>query len=427
MEDEDPLWRVDDGMAPAICQVKSNFSLGISRHRRKMLAATGVAALVACAMLSVRASPGGQAMPTSRRGQGHERQIPTPQQKRIMIGSPQVPDGLPAPPQPEVMFIGHPSYHCVYPMASVCPAHELFWNAEVHEVVTENLMQVGRGLLVHADRDMVRSTVAAGFRNISLQISRRSPELAKAIFKLELNEEQKNLVVTYLRLMSIPDVQSIGFEVALAIRRSLTTDRMQVRQKIEEMLRSNLDEVKRLRDEHVSEQLLTLWGSEHQWEMTLDPENIRVMEAFHGGRFFGSMNASFYVTTQRGGVKKLPHEEKAYGAWGGILEEGRALLNIIRIIAHSSGSGEFKVPAWAASLGDNMDVQDLGRELLSCELYESDGMDNFMKALFCPLKYGVQGIDALRAVDQMLRHGEQATPAGGHPTRLGGLSETAVS
>jgi len=373
-------------------------ALGLVTIKRKMLVVAGVLTLVACITVP-------RLMSHSPRQSGPaEESLRPPWQKSIVIGSRHVPKGLRPAPKPKIMFVGHPSYHCVYPMAEDCPARELFWNAEVHEVVTENLMQVGCGLLVHADRDLVRNTVAAGFRNISLNVMRHAPTIADIMFRLRISEAEKNLVLTSLRLISLPEVQRIGFKVALAIRRSLSHDRDTIQHKIEQMLQASLDEITNLVHELVSPPLLKLWGpghARHQWDMTLENENIHVMTTFSGGKFYGSMNASFYAAAHGGAPGYLPREEKAYGAWGGILEEGRALLDVIRLIVRSSGNGNLAVPGWAASLADNVDMQDLGRELLSCELHEKDGMDNFMKAIFCPLKYGTQGIDALRAVAQM--------------------------
>jgi len=371
-------------------------ALGLVTVKRKVLAVAIVLALLTCVTVS---RLGSQSRPA-------QESLRPPRQKSIVIGSRHVPKGLQPAPKPKIMFVGHPSYHCVYPMAEDCPARELFWNAEVHEVVTENLMQVGRGLLVHADRDLVRNTVAAGFRNISLNVMTHAPKIADQMFRLRISEAEKNLVLTSLRLISLPEVQRIGFEVALVIHKSKTRDRATIQQKVEEMLKANLDEFTFLVQELVSRPLLTLWGpghARHQWDMTLESENIQVMTNLHGGKFYGSMNASNYAAEYGGAPGYLPPEEKSYGAWGGILEEGRALLDVIRLIVRSSGNGNLEVPSWAASLADNVDMPDLGRELLSCELHPEDGMDNFMKAIFCPLKYGTQGIDALRAVAQMRR------------------------
>jgi len=357
------------------------------------LVAAGVATLVSGVLITVGGPWLGHAPPEK---------LLAPQQKSIVIGSKEVPGALLLPPQPELVTVGHPAYHCRYGMSPSCPARELFSSSELHEVATENLMQVGHGILVHADRDRVRATVAAGFRNLSRQLDTRAPAAAATLAGLELSEPQKNAVLSSMRLMSIPEVQRIGFEVALAIRRSLSVEREVIQRQIEDMLKSNLGELERVRDEMVPESVLEFWQAGPQWEMSLAVENVLVMEAFHGGKFFGSMNASFYADSLPTTPKRLPAEEKVYGAWGGVVEEGRALLEALRLIARSSGV-KLDVPPAATSLRRNIDLEDLGSELLSCELHEGKGMNNLMKAFFCPLKYGTQGMDALRAVDQMLR------------------------
>jgi len=327
--------------------------------------------------------------------------------KSAVIGSKEVPKDLSNAPEPEHFMIGHPSYHCTYATAERCPASELFFSSEVHEVVTENLMQVGRGIFSHADRDLVRETVTACFHNVSKQIQEHAEASMQALQHIELDEKEKNSVLTWIRLMSVPQVQSIGYEVALAMRRSLTSDPEVVRAAVEEVLSTNLENVKELRDELIAPRMLDYWGPEQQWELTLDPENLAVIQAFRHGEFYGSLDADFYSKNVSGLVKKLPAKEKAYGVWGGVLEQGRALIDVIRLLARHQEI-ELLVPAQATSLDVNVDVEDLGSELLSCELQPKDGMNNLMKALFCPLKYGSQGLDALRAVHHM--EGAAAAP-----------------
>merc|ERR1719323_2864032 len=77
------------------------------------------------------------------------------------------------PPSAEAMQVytgsnGGPT--CAYNKVPTCPAHELFENPEVVTVVTDSMMRVGRKLLGPADRGMVRDTVAANFRKISVHL-----------------------------------------------------------------------------------------------------------------------------------------------------------------------------------------------------------------------------------------------------------------
>jgi len=268
-------------------------------------------------------------------------------------------------------------------------------------VATENLMQVGRGLFRHADRDLVRGTVVAGFKTVSQQLQEHAPAAFEALTQIKLEAKDANAVLSWLRLMSVPAVQGIGFEVALAVRRSLTVNRAQVRAQIEGVLQTNLANIKDLRNELLPPSLLKFLGSGNQWEMTLEEENLQVMEAFRkDGDFYGSLSAEFYAESRSGALKNLSVEEKAYGAWGGVLEQCRVFIDIIKLVSAVHGV-ELLVPAQATALAVNIDVKDFGSELLSCELYQEDGMNNFMKALFCPLKYGSQGLDAFRAVHAM--------------------------
>lgn len=370
----------------------------VPRAMLLLLAAAGSLALVLFAWAAAAGS--GAAAPSATKAPTEA--LRTTQQKDgINIGTAQMPD-LPAPPQPHIMHMGHPAYHCTYGVAAKCPASELLFNAEVHEVCTENLMRVGRGLFKHADREIVRDAVSAGFRNISRQLAQRWPEAMHQLEQVTFTEREKNSLVSALRLMSVPSVQRIGFEVALAVRRSLSFEPQIVRQKVQEMLQSNVAELMRLREDLISGRLQELWGdSGLNFALTLQPENVQVMEAFHEGEFFGSMSADFYAQNRSGAPGRLPPEEKSYGAWGGVLEEGRVFLGLVRLAAHASGHGDVDFPAEATSLSSNVDVRDLGSELLSCELHKKDGMNNFMKALFCPLKYGSQGLEALRSLGQM--------------------------
>merc|ERR1719356_162840 len=95
---------------------------------------------------------------------------------------------------------------------------------------------------------------------------------------------------------------------------------------------------------------------------------------------------------------------KTLGAIGGVVEEGRALIDIIKLCAHII-RGESDPPLLATSMAGTLDFKN---NVLSCqlssgaaELGKSSEVD-FAKAIFCPLKFGVQGLDALRAVPNML-------------------------
>lgn len=358
----------------------------------KTLAVVGGALLAVCAVIAAVAASG----PAGIRPGGTADAM----QKSIEIGTLEVPEDLDAAPSSEVTFLGHQPHHCTFSTSGECPVSELFFNTDIQEVATENLMQVGRGVFRQADRDLVRDTVAAGFQNISEQLRRKAPEAASALTRIKLDAKEKNAVLSWMRMTSIPEVQKYGYEVALAIRRSFTEDPKAIKVQIEAILETNIQELKELRDEITSPAVANFWSTGHEWQLTMDPENLRVISAFNKtGKLYGSMDASFYMANQTDLAKHLPSEEKAYAAWGGLLEQARVFLDIIKLISLKKGK-ELLVPWQATALALHTD-RDLGSGLLSCELEEGEGMNNLMKAVFCPLKYGGQGMDALRAVHQM--------------------------
>jgi len=218
-------------------------------------------------------------------------------------------------------------------------------------------------------------------KNISTQLGLRAPEVASTLQLVQLSEEDKDAVLRSLRLISDPRVQKIGLEVARAIRGSASSNRDIVKRRIEERLQPQLREILELRQELVPSTLRRLWGEGHTWDMTLDPENVMVME-----RVSDEFETSYDPRTA------VNASEKDFGLYGGVLGEARALLDVMRACMRLFSS-DLKVPEWATSLGGNMEIS---AELLSCELDPiTDSRMNFMKALFCPLKFGTQGMDAL--------------------------------
>jgi len=272
---------------------------------------------------------------------------------------------------------------------------DLFRCGELIEVATENLMQVSQGLLLHSDRDAVRRAIKGAFGDVSDQLVAQAPETARELSSITIGEADKNAMLTWMRLMSVPEVRSVGFDVALAIRASGSLQREVVLKSIEKLLRPHLGGIERLRDEVISGPLFDLWGTGHQWEMTLDRENVQVMEASNSGGA-GQLYA--------GAASQIPRlEEKNRVVLGGALEEARALLDGIRLLARHAGTAELVIPVFVTSLGAHLD---LGPQALSCELDLDRGGEarfiDFAQALFCPLKYGTQGMDALRAVSDMM-------------------------
>jgi len=282
---------------------------------------------------------------------------------------------------------------CSYADNDACPALQLLASPDVHEVATDTLIEAGRFFLGPEDAGFVHATVIAGFANITARLDQRSPEVLTKLAELQITEKQKDIALGSLRLIGSTRVQSIGREVAKAIRDSPSFDIDIVRRSIEERMGPHAALLGSLRSE--MESLLHGWSQDDKWVMALDPEGIRVLQNFHGGEF---ISVSPQDMVNMPGVTDVPvtPTQLSYVLLGGVLEEGRALFHIVNFLSQEP-QAELKVPMWATSM---MDLTDLDPGLLSCEIdpkAQSKSIVHLTKVLFCPLKFGVLGLEALRA------------------------------
>jgi hypothetical protein len=419
----------DDAIVPEIRSMKSNFSWQHPSRRRGQ-----TLVLVTTVILTVIALAGLKAFMDS--------QGPVSQEPEGSTAAPSNPSPAPVPPpagsasrlrpaageiEVDVAWPGDalPEHHprrretslgpveprqeeklppraCVYGETLSCPARALFENPDILEVAASNIMHVGEGgLLPSSAWDEVLAAVAEGFHNVSETLERKAPQAAERLDMLQLTEIQKDAVVMSLQLMSDQRVQGVGFEVGQAIRSSASMDHQYLKSRIESRLYPRLHEVWALREELMPKSLLRLWAKGHQWEMTFQPENIRMMQTSDGGMFAAPYNS--LVDVYRVGTPSTPLnlEEKLYGIRGGVQEQARALVHLIQLCTRVLGEEELSIPAWATSLQGTFDF---AGEVLSCELHGPGAFKvDYAKAFFCTLRFGAQGVDALRAISGMTR------------------------
>mmetsp|Transcript_103647 Transcript_103647/g.231450 ORF Transcript_103647/g.231450 Transcript_103647/m.231450 type:complete len:391 (+) Transcript_103647:195-1367(+) len=289
---------------------------------------------------------------------------------------------------------------CSYSKELMCPAIELLETPEAYDVAVEALMRTGPGLLEEADEDMVRAVVMAGFNRISTIVQESSRDNPTQLAMIPMNRQERDAVLHVVRLTGDPRVQSIGFEVAQAIRSCSFYEREFVKRRIENQLQPRIGEILRLRRELVPPSLQEVWGEGHQWEMTLDPENMDAMKAVSDS---WASEKGLISSAAAVGPLHLSSAQKSWSVLGGAIEEGRALLDAIQVSTHLFRK-DLQVPVAAASLAGS---GGLGSELATCALGHPQ---DFAKTLFCPLKFGAQGVEALRAAFDIEMAGELLTP-----------------
>jgi len=208
-----------------------------------------------------------------------------------------------------------------------------------------------------------------------------------------------------------PRLQSIGLDVAQVIREIGYTNlsviasgtKQHIKHEIETRLAPRRMEIMELRDELFLKELDDFLGDGDQWSMTLHPDNIHIMETLDdkwiknviGGQheeFQKELMKTAHAMAPMKGLLDTPR--KTFGIFGGVLEEARALLSMIEIHAHLPN-----MPELAVSMGSAGFTTDR----VSCDLTEGKPVFWFLKAILCPLKLGIQGIEALRAAHDIMR------------------------
>jgi len=280
---------------------------------------------------------------------------------------------------------------CLHTVMPMCPASELFADPEIHEVVTDNVLRAGSTLLGLTDRDMVMSTVATVFTSIGTQFRRHAPKIASDLDKLQFTNSQRDLIRNSVRLAGDPRVQGLGFDVSSALRSNVSAD---PKQRIEQFLRPHLQDIRNLRDTLVPAELREPESESYKWTMTLETRKMIVAENMSEMWSPSNIDANDLTIVQ----KNLTQQEKSMGVEDGVLEEGLALVDLIELGARLFG--QLNLPAFTSLVS----IVDIRLEPLSCSRESvKDSGSYFRKAIFCQLKLGVQGVDALRAVFDMER------------------------
>jgi len=288
-------------------------------------------------------------------------------------------------------------HYCSYREMPVCPSSQLFHNPEVHRIVSENINQSSVGYLHPSDRHMLNHLVVEGMVNISRHLRFAAPELAQELDMLQLNQELRDAVLSYIRIVGDSRVQSIGGDVAVALRSFAAKGREELISRIDLELFPHLEEIQKLRLELMPTALLELWRPAHEWALTLDAPRLHAMKAARDGKINFARDAIVLQELQDN-AKGKSYNAKVVAILGGVLEQAQALLNAIKLCTQLFDT-QLRLPVRAGSaLGDGR-LAALDATALSnaCELGLASTV-NGGTTLACPLQLGGLGLDALRAL-----------------------------
>lgn len=278
---------------------------------------------------------------------------------------------------------------CDYSKSSVCPAPSLLLMDEVHELAAKNVLRVGHRILGPQHAPIAKRIVGDCFRNVSSLLERHARQVARELDTVRVTHTQKDAMLNSLRLLGDPRIEGVGLDIAEAISQighssaetgapSMSANDISVA--LGDMLQRF--ELGSLREELELARLL--WSEGRQWDLTLEPEYLASMGRLDG-RWHSIIAEASDVEPKWDGALVAVQEDLRAAIVAGALVQARVLLDVMKVRARSA------VPSWVTSQSSYLGID---RRDVVCEL---QGEHAALNRLACPLKFGVQGMDALRA------------------------------
>jgi len=154
-------------------------------------------------------------------------------------------------------------------------ARGLLEDADILDVAAQNLIKAGGKWLTRDDIPLLRDLVANRFHNISIELMEHTPQLAKELDGIQLNEEQKGAVLQMMRAITDPRVQRLGLHVAHVVRKSRSKNQKSLENEILQMLVAKHNDMRELREE-----VFPMIPPMTQWHVSYDSQALRVMATF---------------------------------------------------------------------------------------------------------------------------------------------------
>jgi len=281
---------------------------------------------------------------------------------------------------------------------------DLLDDVEVRELATESLAFLGAGALTGEDRPLVSDVVASTLHDTASRL--RSAQLASRRFwpsgattagaesqAAGVEQLPMGAVLVAMGLLGDLEVQRIGLEVSRVLASGGNApeeaDSRVLRQRLEAHLVHRMDELRQMHDRLVPAALhrsaaAAATGGRWPWRVTLSPANVRAMRSAGG-----------HWSLDFGALAQLDLAQTSASILAGALEETNAILAIVDLCSGSRLFGHVS----------HQIVEDAGNLIseLSCQAAPGAGQgENLTKAMACPPRFGLQGLEALLAVPSLL-------------------------
>lgn len=249
--------------------------------------------------------------------------------------------------------------------------------------------------------------MAATFRNLTAHIATHSPEHMRALSSLHLTPAQKDAMLHQVKMLGDPRMQSLGRDVALAIRDGQSQGSAGVKRQLMERLQPRFAEIRRLHAEFKPAALNGPAAAGNDFKMNLDLDHMRMVQNFgnHKGSWEIDMSSPS-VTSQAVASRRLNAQaallqtEQSMGIIQAVAEQVRIILDQVADMGAVFGSPDAnRIPAWSRSLVGGVDVI---AGMLQCVI---DGMGNPSLMVVCPMRYASAMTDVFQSVSYLFGGG----------------------
>lgn len=259
----------------------------------------------------------------------------------------------------------------------MCPLARFFFDEYVHEAAATDILRIAADAVDAKDAERA---VETAFRNVSVHVHLYAGGVAENLAAVQAGEAEKESFVAAMQLVSDPNVQAFGREVAAAVRASSGfANREELEAQVVAFLGARrVEAMRNYTLTHIDARVLEIWqmGEDEQWSMTTDTETINALKT-------DPPSIENPVP-----VAETP-AQKAVALQGAALVEGRVLLDLLTMRVRALHSH------LSASLFGAMDVFSAPLAV-SCPLELPARGASLRSSLLCPLKFGTLGLDALR-------------------------------
>jgi hypothetical protein len=283
----------------------------------------------------------------------------------------------------------------------------LLESPDVHNVAANNIIKVQRRMTgVSDDAADVHKVVSLHFGKITRSLQDSIPGFSQTLDTASIKKTHHDAVVHAMRYLSDSRLQSIGLDMAHAVRDAKTDDHDTLKSHIVAALAPRKAEMTAMQQEMFPAEVRKLYDEQNTnvgFEDMLQPQKLRVMRSFDN-----SWDARITSHDEDGEARKLSFLDQTttkaplataldvIGILGAVAQEVSVILRMIKPLTKimpADGSHDLGISPMATTIIGFIDAL---FNTISCELDAAQDDDNPIEMVTCPLMSGSAAFDMMR-------------------------------